>query len=110
MLNQRKGLFQIKPNFNIDAIFMKLAPLFPEDIFSAPPKAADVSVGYIFAANFTLKPEEIADSYLDMRNYTKGALYINGRNIGRHWNIGPQYRLYVPGVWLKTQNVLAVFD
>lgn len=41
------------------------------------------------------------DTFLDMRNFTKGFVWVNGRNLGRFWRIGPQQTLYVPGVWLK---------
>ena len=36
-----------------------------------------------------------------MREFGKGYLWVNGHNLGRYWEIGPQYRLYCPGVWLK---------
>lgn len=30
------------------------------------------------------------DTYINMKNYKKGYVWINGRNLGRYWNIGPQ--------------------
>jgi beta-galactosidase GanA len=46
-----------------------------------------------------------------MRNYTKGFVYVNGHNLGRFWNIGPQQRLYCPSGWLKKgENEIIVFD
>lgn len=36
-----------------------------------------------------------------MSQYGKGYLWVNGRNLGRYWDIGPQKRLFCPGVWLK---------
>jgi beta-galactosidase len=55
--------------------------------------------------------DEPADTFIDVRSLNKGALWINRRNVGRFWNIGPQGSLYVPGVWLKrgTNEVIA-FD
>lgn len=51
------------------------------------------------------------DTYFDMSNYLKGMVYINGHNLGRYWNIGPQQRLYCPASWLKKgKNVIIVFD
>lgn len=41
------------------------------------------------------------DTYLDVSAYGKGYLWVNGRNLGRYWNVGPQKRLFCPGVWLK---------
>ncbi|MCW3089411.1 MAG: beta-galactosidase [Ferruginibacter sp.] len=43
----------------------------------------------------------VGDSYLDMSNYGKGVVWINGHNLGRYWSIGPQQTLYVPVEWLK---------
>jgi hypothetical protein len=31
-------------------------------------------------------------------------VYVNGHNLGRYWNIGPQQRLYCPASWLKKNN------
>jgi beta-galactosidase len=45
--------------------------------------------------------DEIGDTFLDVRELRKGSLWINGRNAGRFWDIGPQKALYVPGVWLR---------
>lgn len=43
---------------------------------------------------------EAKDTFFDMSRWSKGYLWVNGRNLGRFWNIGPQFRLYCPGVWL----------
>lgn len=65
--------------------------------------------GLFFKGEFTLK--ETGDSYFDMSNYSKGMVYINGHNLGRYWNIGPQQRLYCPASWLKKgENEIIVFD
>jgi beta-galactosidase len=65
--------------------------------------------GYFFKGEFNLK--ETADTYFDMSNYKKGVLYINGHNLGRFWEIGPQKRLYCPASWLnKGKNEVVVFD
>jgi len=54
---------------------------------------------------------ETADTYFDLSNYSKGVVFINGHNLGRFWNIGPQKRLYCPASWLnKGRNELVVFD
>ncbi|HEX4038017.1 MAG TPA: glycoside hydrolase family 35 protein [Acidobacteriaceae bacterium] len=52
-----------------------------------------------------------ADTFLDVRALTKGAVWIDGHPIGRYWNIGPQDTLYVPGPWLHPGwNEVVVFD
>lgn len=51
------------------------------------------------------------DVFLDMRGWGKGAVWVNGRSIGKYWNVGPQQTLYVPGPWLKKgRNEIIVFD
>jgi beta-galactosidase len=44
---------------------------------------------------------KVGDTYLDMRTWGKGVVWINGHNLGRYWNVGPQQTLYVPVEWLK---------
>jgi beta-galactosidase len=62
-----------------------------------------------FKGKFTLS--ETGDTYFDMSNYSKGVVYVNGHNLGRYWNLGPQQRLYCPASWLKKGvNEIIVFD
>jgi beta-galactosidase GanA len=57
------------------------------------------------------KLEKTGDTFIDFTNYQKGVIWINGHNLGRYWNIGPQKRLYCPASWLKTgENEIIVFD
>jgi beta-galactosidase len=49
----------------------------------------------------TFDLKEAADTYFDMSNWGKGLVWINGHNLGRYWQVGPQQTLYVPGEWLK---------
>jgi beta-galactosidase len=38
-------------------------------------------------------------------------VWVNGHNLGRYWNIGPQHRLYCPAGWLKRgANEIVVLD
>jgi beta-galactosidase len=58
---------------------------------------------------FELK--EIGDTFLDLRGWRRGCVWVNGRNLGRFWRIGPQQTLYCPGCWLKQGvNEIVVFD
>ncbi|HEV2136645.1 MAG TPA: glycoside hydrolase family 35 protein [Terracidiphilus sp.] len=53
----------------------------------------------------------VGDTFLDVHDLHKGAVWINGHAIGRYWDIGPQETLYVPGPWLhKGANEIIVFD
>jgi len=52
-----------------------------------------------------------ADTYLDMREWGKGCVWINGHNLGRYWRVGPQQTIYVPAEWLKKgDNEIVVFE
>jgi beta-galactosidase len=49
----------------------------------------------------TFHLDSIGDTFLDMRGWGKGLVWINGHNLGRYWKIGPQQSLFVPAPWLK---------
>jgi beta-galactosidase len=53
---------------------------------------------------------EAGDTFFDTAAFTKGQVWLNGRALGRVWDIGPQRTLYAPGCWLKSQNEVVVFD
>lgn len=60
---------------------------------------------------FTFDVEETADTFLDFSGWGKGCILVNGFNIGRFWEIGPQKRLYIPAPLLrKGENVILVFE
>ncbi|GAB3573242.1 glycoside hydrolase family 35 protein [Hymenobacter daeguensis] len=50
-------------------------------------------------ATFTVATPQ--DTYLDLRTWGKGVVWVNGHNLGRYWAIGPQQTVYVPVEWLK---------
>jgi beta-galactosidase len=79
---------------------------------SAPPVAVytpSIEAGAAFhRGNFRLA--STGDTFLDMRGWGKGTVWINGHHLGRFWSIGPQQTLYVPGPWLKRGlNEVVVF-
>ena len=45
--------------------------------------------------------EKPGDTFLDMSTWGKGMVWVNGRALGRFWEIGPQQTLFLPGCWLK---------
>ena len=51
------------------------------------------------------------DTFLSTDAFTKGFVILNGFNLGRFWEVGPQKTLYVPASVLKKgQNTLTVFE
>lgn len=65
--------------------------------------------GLFFRGEFEL--DQPADTFLDLTGYRKGVVWVNGHNLGRYWDIGPQFRLYCPASYLKPgRNEVVVFD
>lgn len=59
----------------------------------------------------TFHLDAVGDTYLDMRPWGKGCVWINGHNLGRYWELGPQQTIYVPAEWLKKgDNVIEVLE
>lgn len=52
----------------------------------------------------TFKIGKLGDTFINMENFGKGQIYVNGHALGRFWRIGPQQTLYCPGCWLKKGN------
>ena len=60
---------------------------------------------------FVFEVEEPGDTFLDFAGWGKGCAFVNGFNIGRFWEIGPQKRLYIPGPLLKEgENEIVLFE
>lgn len=60
---------------------------------------------------FTMNVDEPCDTFLDFKGWGKGCIFLNGFNLGRFWEIGPQKRLYVPAPLLKKgENTIVVFE
>ena len=52
-----------------------------------------------YRGTFTLS--QVGDTFLDFSAWGKGTAWVNGHQLGRFWNIGPQQTLFVPAPWLK---------
>jgi beta-galactosidase len=75
----------------------------------------DFSAGYQSGRpafyRFDLTVEECCDTFVDLTGFGKGCVFINGFNLGRFWEIGPQRRLYLPAPLLKKgANQIIVFE
>ena len=68
---------------------------------------AEKSVFY--RGKFTI--DDAKDTFLKTDNFTKGFVMINGFNIGRYWEIGPQKTLYIPASLLdEGENEIVIFE
>jgi beta-galactosidase len=51
------------------------------------------------------------DTFLDLRSWGKGVVWVNGRCLCRFWNIGPTQTAYLPAPWLQTgENDIVILD
>lgn len=73
--------------------------------------ASPVNTGQPTVRSGQFELEVIGDTYLDMRTWGKGIVWVNGHNLGKYWSIGPQQTLYLPAEWLKKgRNEITVFE
>lgn len=110
MDDQRKGIdgcVQINGHIHHD---WDIYPLPLEDI-SKVDFSKEYKEGVPAFYRFSLEVEEVGDTFLDFEGWGKGCVFVNGFNIGRFWEIGPQKRLYIPGPLLKVgKNEIIIFE
>lgn len=59
----------------------------------------------------TFEVDQIGDTFINPTGFKHGFIFINGFNVGRHWEIGPQSNYYVPGPILKKgTNEIIIFE
>ncbi|WP_430815303.1 beta-galactosidase [Carboxylicivirga sp. RSCT41] len=111
ILNNRKGITE-KVTLNDEELLGWIntpLPLYNAPINDYQYEASDVKGKPAFHKT-TFNLNETGDSFLDLSQWGKGAAWINGRSLGKFWNIGPQQTIYVPGPWLKKgKNELVIF-
>ena len=110
MEHQRKGIedcVQINGHKHYD---WTMRPLPLDNI-----DKVDFSKGYTEGLpafyKFEVQVDELGDTFLELDGWGKGCVFVNGFNIGRYWEIGPQRRLYIPAPLLKQGvNEVIVFE
>lgn len=58
----------------------------------------------------TFKAVPGMDTFVNMKGWTKGNVWVNGFNLGRFWKVGPAETLYVPGELLQEENTIQVLE
>ena len=105
-----------------DRVTLNGMTLMNWEIFPIPMDAAFVSKatskensppsgrpGKFFKGEFELA--KTGDTFFDLSSYSKGVVFVNGHNLGRYWNRGPQQRLYCPASLLRAgKNEVVIFD
>ncbi len=55
--------------------------------------------------------DAVGDTFLDMRPYKRGVVWVNGHCVSRFWRVGPQQTCFLPGAWLREgRNEIVIFD
>lgn len=57
----------------------------------------------------TFSADEAYDTFLRTDNFKKGFVLLNGFNLGRYWEAGPQKTLYVPLLAYKKGETRLLF-
>lgn len=101
---QRKGLAALiidkHAHCDIESWPLPLHPL-PDLPWEPGPATARTATFTRFAFEYQREDDAFEDSFLRLDGWGKGVVWLNGRNLGRFWDIGPQRALYVPGPWLR---------
>uniref|UniRef100_A0A8I4A039 Beta-galactosidase n=1 Tax=Callithrix jacchus TaxID=9483 RepID=A0A8I4A039_CALJA len=115
--DQRKGLIgnlylndSPLKKFRIYSLDMKKSffQRFGPDKWSSLPETPTFPAFFLSSLSITSTP---CDTFLKLEGWEKGVVFINGQNLGRYWNIGPQKTLYLPGPWLSSGiNQVIVFE
>lgn len=89
---------------------IRTLPMNPDDLdkLEYGPFAKNEEEPAFHKAVFEL--QDVADTFLRFPG-VKGVVWVNGFNIGRYWNIGPGFTLYIPAPFLKKgTNEIVVFE
>lgn len=55
--------------------------------------------------------DSLKDTFLDVSDFGKGFVIVNGMNIGRFWDVGPYFTLYIPkGILEIGTNKIIIFE
>ncbi|MEG0546648.1 MAG: beta-galactosidase [Oscillospiraceae bacterium] len=105
-IHDRKGLGEVMIGEQL---------VYDFDIYTLPIEQIDkISFGtkreYPLYLKGSFQAKSNDDCFVNMDGFTKGFVFVNGINLGRYWNVGPQRRLYLPGVWLKEKNEIVILE
>jgi hypothetical protein len=74
-----------------------------------PAPAAPHFAPTFYRGTFTVS--EPGGTFLDLRNWSFGVVWVNGHNLGRFWDHGGLRSLFLPGQWLKPgRNEIVVLE
>ncbi len=82
----------------------------PTPLIGSGPAASTMPTGpSLFHGTFNVA--EPGETYLDMRPWHFGLVWVNGHNLGRYWEVGGNRSLYLPSAWEKKgENQIIVLE
>jgi beta-galactosidase len=123
IVNNKKGIIssikidnmEIDGNWEMHKLPMDEVPdldtFSPKDVYLNQALATHGLIGRPLVYEGTFSLDKVGDTFIDMSDWGKGIIFVNGKNLGRYWNVGPQQTLYLPGVWLKKGlNKILIFE
>ena len=123
IVNNKKGIIssikidnmEIDGNWEMYKLPMDEVPdldtFSPKDVYLNQALATHGLIGRPLVYEGTFSLDKVGDTFIDMSDWGKGIIFVNGKHLGRYWNVGPQQTLYLPGVWLKKGlNKILIFE
>ena len=112
----RKGLthgleiFDIEYNVHSKIFGFEIISLELEKLPSKFDDKAEINAPAFY--KYEIDIEKAEDTVLALEGFSRGFAFINGINLGRHWDIeNSQNRLFIPAPFLKEgKNEIIVFD
>jgi beta-galactosidase len=111
MNEDRKGIafmgvaYAMREMFNLKAISLPM-----NDISGITYKPFEAVNGPAFYRGH-FHADTVCDTFIKIPGGVKGSVWLNGFNLGRYWNVGPQLTLYAPAPLLKKgRNEVVVFE
>lgn len=72
-------------------------------------KGYEENVPAFYEYQFTI--DKVGDTFLNLNGFGKGCAFVNGKNIGRFWDIGPINYLYISAPFLHVgENTIIIFE
>jgi hypothetical protein len=75
----------------------------------SPTQGTTAPAFYQLSFNRADLPTRLAQLSLRVGALVKGQIWLNGQNVARFWQIGPQEQYKLPISWLEEQNRLLIF-
>lgn len=109
LLNERKGFAAATVN-GASLTGWTMRPVSMGNVSAIETRRAlDPALPRWFSGHFVASLR--GDTFVDMRGWGKGYVWVNGHNLGRFWHVGAQQSLYLPGVWVNEgENEVRVLE